>query len=99
MNYLNLTRELPERQPIKHRPLYRIACDIQKDWKHPYFGARPYLQAMSVLTHISDHYMNDTAASIVNYFLVNSSQWRGEVARTIKVELRNIIKAFQENRK
>ena len=32
-------------QKVQNRPLYEIARDIRKDWKNPYFGAKPYLDA------------------------------------------------------
>jgi hypothetical protein len=51
------------------RPLYEIAMEIRKDWKNVYFGAVPYLEAMSSLNSINDMYGMDSAKSIVLYFL------------------------------
>ena len=74
------------------RPLSVIANEISKDWTRIYFGAVPYLQAMATLDKVSDNYMYDSADSIVRYFLSNASTWRGETARTIKAELKLMIK-------
>ena len=77
---------------MKHRPLYEIAAEISNDWKGKvYFGARPYLSAMSTLDSIEDNYVYDSGKSIVLYFLANAGTWRGETARRIKIELNKII--------
>lgn len=72
------------------RPLYQIANEIRKDWKKPYFGAVPYLEAMSSLTSINDNYIMDSGKSIVLYFLSNASTWKGETAKRIKAELKKM---------
>ena len=77
---------------IESRSLSSIAMEIKKDWKKPYFGAVPYLQAMMCLNSINDNYGFDTAKSIVLYFLANASSWRGDVARRIKKELNAMAK-------
>jgi len=74
------------------RPLYEIASEIKKDWKKVYFGAVPYLDAMSTLDSINDKYMYDSAKSIVLYFLSNAGTWRGDTARRIKKELNAMLK-------
>ena len=77
---------------MKHRPLYEIGNEIASDWKDKvYFGAKPYLSAMSTLNSIDDNYMLDSAKSVVLYFLANAGTWRGETARRIKIELNKII--------
>ena len=73
------------------RPLYEIAEDIRKDWKNVYFGALPYLEVMHSLKSIEDSYYQESARSIVNYFLANAQTWRGEVARAIKQELKAML--------
>lgn len=73
------------------RPLYCIAAEIVRDWRRPYFGAKPYLSAMLQLTSISDRYGLDGADSVIRYFLANASTWRGETARRVKAELRTIL--------
>ena len=77
---------------IESRSLSSIAMEIKKDWKKPYFGAVPYLQAMMCLNSINDNYGFDTAKSIVLYFLANAGTWRGDVARRIKKELNAMAK-------
>jgi len=73
------------------RSLHKIAIDIMQDWKNPYFGALPYLDAMYELDSITDNYYYDTADSVVRYFLANAQTWRGPVARTIKAELKGML--------
>ena len=75
-------------------PLSAISRDIIADWRNPYYGAVPYIRAMSELESISDHYGADSAASIVAYFLANAQTWRGPVAREIKAELRAVLKEW-----
>lgn len=74
------------------RPIYIIAKDIVKDWQKPYFGARPYLTAMHSLQEVTDNYGADSAKSIILYFLSNATTWRGEVARRVKKELKEMVK-------
>lgn len=74
-----------------NRPLFEIADEIKRDWKRPYFGAVPYLDAMASLVHISDKYGYDTADDIVRYFLANANTWRGETARRVKAELKGML--------
>jgi len=74
------------------RPLYTIADEIRKDWKNIYFGAQPYLDAMSTLDSINDRYLLESGESIVLYFLANAATWKGETARRIKAELKAIAK-------
>ena len=74
------------------RTLSTIAYEISKDWKKPYFGAVPYIQAMSTLGDIKQPYGYDSGESIVRYFLSNATSWRGDTARRIKSELKEMIK-------
>ena len=74
------------------RKLSEIAREIRKDWTKVYFGAVPYLDAMSQLSDITDRYYEDSAKSVVAYFLANASTWRGETAKRIKVELNKMCK-------
>jgi hypothetical protein len=73
------------------RPLYEIAQEIQSDWKKPYFGAVPYLEAMTTLNKITDKYYYDDAEEVVLYFLANAQTWRGETARRVKKELKEMV--------
>ena len=74
------------------RPLYEIANDIKRDWQNVNFGAVPYLRAMESLDKITDNFMFDSGKSIVLYFLSNATGWRGETAKRIKKELKDMVK-------
>ena len=78
--------------PKQSRPLHEIAQEIKNDWKSVYFGAAPYLEAMTKLNAIEDYYCFDSAKSVVAYFLANAGSWRGETARKIKQELKDMLK-------
>lgn len=78
---------------MEHRPLHIIAREIRMDWKKPYFGAFPYLEAMAALNSIHGAYYEDSAKSIVAYFLANAGTWRGDTARRVKAELKDLLKA------
>jgi hypothetical protein len=81
------------------RSLSIIASEIRKNWTKAnsgsalYFGAVPYLDAMSTLDKITDNYMFDSGRSIVAYFLANAQTWKGETARNIKKELNAMLKS------
>jgi len=70
-----------------------IAREIILDWRKPYFGAVPYLNAMRCLDTITDDYGADSGKSIVLYFLSNATTWRGDTARRIKAELKAMCHA------
>ena len=74
------------------RPLYTIAAEIRRNWKTVSPYAAPYLQAMGTLNSIEDNYGFDSAYSIVSYFLANAGSWRGDVARSIKAELKAMLR-------
>lgn len=74
------------------RPLYEIAVDIRVNWKNVNPHAKPYLDAMAQLDDIDDTYIYEDGKSIVMYFLANAVTWRGEDARRIKAELKEMIK-------
>jgi hypothetical protein len=73
------------------RPLHSIAAEIKADWKKIYFGAVPYVEAMQRLSSVDDAYGYDNGRHIVNYFLGNAGQWKGETARKIKAELKAML--------
>ena len=75
---------------MRLRPIYLIAEEIMQDWRKPYFGAVPYLNAMLELDSIDDSYYFVSGRSIVLYFLSNANTWRGETARRVKAELRSM---------
>ena len=74
------------------RSISSIAYDIKKSWAKPYFGAKPYLDAMTQLGDINDKFIDDDARSIVMYFLANASTFRGNDAKVLKLELKNLLK-------
>lgn len=69
----------------------QIALMVRKDWKNVYFGAVPYLDAMRSLNTVNDNYYEDSASSIINYFLANATTCRGEVARAVKAKLKQLV--------
>jgi hypothetical protein len=74
-----------------NRSLCDIAAEVRRDWKNPYFGAVPYLDAMASLDKITDNYYCDRADDVVMYFLANATTWRGETARRVKKELKDLL--------
>lgn len=73
------------------RSLETVARDIRADWKKPYFGAVPYLDAMRSLGCVDDNFGYDDGRSIILYFLSNAATWRGPVAKAIKLELKAML--------
>lgn len=74
------------------RSLHEIASEIYRLWKPVNFAAKPYLEAMMSLDSINDDYGADSGRSIVSYFLVNASGFRGPDAKRIKAELKALLK-------
>ena len=73
------------------RPLHAIARDIYQAWPNVNYAAKPYLEAMRDLSSINDKYGYDDARSIVLYYLSNASSFRGDSAKTLKLELKSIV--------
>lgn len=73
------------------RSLHDIAADIKANWPKVNYAAKPYLEVMAVLTDMSSGYYQDSADSIVRYFLSNATSWRGADARRIKAELKGML--------
>ncbi len=79
------------------RPLHQIALDIKGDieagnWKKPaLYAAIPYINAMAQLDGINDRYGCDSGKVVVLYFLSNAAQWKGDRARAIKLELKEMV--------
>jgi len=78
--------------------LYEIARVIRGNWKNPYFGSVPYINALRELRHVTDNYGHDSAASIISYFLANATGWKGDVARAVKRELNKRLKGYYKRR-
>ena len=79
-------------KPSAHRPLHAIARDIRANWRPVNYAAAPYLSAMASLDSVKDSFGQDSAKSIVLYFLGNATSWRGETAKAIKAELKAMLK-------
>ena len=75
-----------------NRPLFAIAREIRNDWRSVNRAAEPYLAAMAALTSIREMYFGERGDTIVFYFLVNASTWRGPVAEAIKAELQTLLR-------
>ena len=76
---------------IETRSISAIAREIKTDWKKPYFGAVPYIEAMRNIDSVNDMFDAEDGKSIVLYFLSNAASWRGEVAKRVKAELKTMI--------
>lgn len=77
------------------RLLWKIAKEIEKDWKKVNYAARPYLDAMFSLNTVGESFGADSAESVVAYFLSNATTWRGETARRVKQELKEMLKRWK----
>lgn len=77
------------------RDLSTIAYDILRHWARPYFGAVPYIEALTQCGSLSDRYGpgGERADDLVNRLLSNCGTWRGPDARRIKQELRSMLEA------
>ena len=77
---------------LKNKTIAEITAIIRKDWQKVNFAAKPYLNAMDCLSDINQQIGFDSGKSVVLYFLSNASTWRGEIARAVKLELKNRTK-------
>ena len=73
------------------RPIHEIALDGKATGSKGSPYAQPYLDAMQYLTSIDDDYYLDSGRSVVLYFLSNAASWRGDDARRIKKELKEML--------
>lgn len=74
------------------RSLSEIACEIDREWPNVNYAAVPYLEAMRSMASVTDSYGADNGKTIVLYFLANAGTWRGDAAKCIKAELKEMIK-------
>lgn len=76
-----------------NRTFRQIALEIKETWKNQYFGAKPYVDALLTLdtSDPSAPYIFETAKDMVIGFLANAQTFRGEVAKNLKQELKNMI--------
>jgi hypothetical protein len=73
------------------RSLSIIAREVRQDWKKVSPYAAPYLEAMGTLGSINEAYFLDSGRSVVAYFLSNATGWRGDKAKAIKKELKEML--------
>lgn len=80
---------------MTYRPIYEIAEDIRADYadrrKSVHWSAAPYVEAMRYLDTMQDSYFEDDAHSVMTYALSNLSSWRGETAKRVKAEMREML--------
>lgn len=81
----------PECEP-EPRKIRLIAAEIYQTWAKVNYAAKPYLEAMMYLDTIDDTYGWETGASVIGYFLSNARAYKGEDARRIKAELKQLLK-------
>jgi hypothetical protein len=74
------------------RPIHAVNRDIRREWKNVNYAAKPYLDVMDSLSVKTDMFYADDAISIVLYFLCNATSFRGNIAKTLKAELKAIVK-------
>jgi hypothetical protein len=76
------------------RTLKEIAKDIKKHWKPLPYTVANYVLAMTELTSLSDKvkFDIDDGRAVVTKFLLYAQNWRGEEARRIKNELKQMLK-------
>ena len=77
---------------LENKSIAELAAIIRKDWQKVNFAAKPYLSAMDCMSDINHSFGFDSGKSIVLYFLSNASSWRGDVAKAVKLELKNRTK-------
>jgi len=74
------------------RTLREIALEIASDWKViNHAGARDALECMKTMGAITERFVADpNGYPVVTAFLGGAVGWRGEVARRVKKELRQM---------
>lgn len=78
---------------LKNKSISELAFIIQDDWKDVHYTAKPYLDAMYSLSSIDDKYMFDSGRDVVARFVSNVGKWKGDVAKSVKKELKRRLKA------
>lgn len=78
----------------ENREIFEIAIDIVNDWgiNRVNYAAKPYLHAMLHLKTVDQQYIFDSADSIVRYFLCNASTYRTKKSKSLKLELKELLK-------
>lgn len=70
----------------------QLVATIRADWKNPYFGAVPYLDALATLDSWDQSYMYDDAKGLGMYLLSNLRTYKGETAKAVKATLKEVTK-------
>ena len=82
--------KLANRAEPQKRLILEVARDIVAHWPNVNYAAQPYLNAMLSMTTIDKPHGQDDARSVITYFLGNATMFRGEHARRLKQELKDI---------
>lgn len=70
-------------------PISRLVRIMRKDWgAKVYFGAVPYIDALSCVDTAGETVGCDNACYLIMYLLSNSTTWRGATARQVKAALK-----------
>ena len=77
---------------LEDKSIAELAAIIRRDWQKVNCAAKPYLAAMESMQSVANSFGYDSGKSVVLYFLSNAGTWRGEIAKAIKLELKNRTK-------
>ena len=77
---------------LEQMSIRQLAMVVEQSWVKMSPHAKPYVAAMRQLESIRDKFVFDDGESVVRYFLVNATTWRGETARKVKAELNRRLK-------
>ncbi len=71
----------------------KIADIIYDDWwENISTEAKPYVEALFNLSDFNDSFWYDSADTIITYFLMNSTNWKWDIAKKVKKALKRLIK-------
>ena len=73
----------------------RNICNNQKTpttWREKYWAAAPYINALLDCETVNDQYGADSAKILIAYLLGNLSGYKGDKAKALKKELKDLIK-------
>ena len=87
---------LPVLPDFQKMSVQDIGQYIRRTWRSPYFGAKPYIDAMPDINS-NGMYMFDPWTEIVAYFLANATTWRGLEAKAVKAELNRRLRMRRMN--
>ena len=77
---------------LEDKTVAELTAIIRKDWQKVNYAAKPYLAAMESMQSVAHSFGYDSGKSVVLYFLSNAGSWRGEIAKAVKLELKNRTK-------